>query len=240
MASSENLASFEPWNFRVPFADSWFTDVFARETETLTKALQKSLSGANSETLTSDSISPFLDLVKYDATPTPTVSGLSGSDQEAAPKRQRSTIPPAAGGKVSKRKSRASKRSHTTFITADPANFRQMVQQVTGVRLGNSQMPMAPILKPEPQRPGGRLPIGGGAGCLPTLDTSAFLLDHHQQQQQVLVEPASTAGPGISGPGPLPFAPSVGVLDAAAGLGSAGLDFETYTSFPTLESWKVM
>ncbi|KAF7819175.1 calmodulin-binding protein 25-like [Senna tora] len=238
MASSENLASIEHWTFRPTFQDSWFTDVFARETETLTKALQKSLSGSNSETLTSDTISPFLNhLIQPDTTPTPTVSGLSGSDQEAAPakQRQRSAIPPAAGGKISKRKSRASKRSQTTFITADPANFRQMVQQVTGVRLGNSQMPMAPILKPEPQRPGSRLPVVVGGGCLPTLDTSAFLLDHQHQ----MMGPATASGPGLSGPGPLPFPPSAGVVDAA-GIGSAGLDFDTFPSFPTLESWKVM
>lgn len=238
MASSENLASIDPWTFRPPFAESWFTDAFSRETETLTKALQKSLSGTNPEMLTSDTISPFMDLVKPDTSPTPTVSGLSGSDQDAVPKRQRSSIPPVAGGKVSKRKSRASKRSQTTFITADPANFRQMVQQVTGVRLGNSQMPMAPILKPEPQRLGNRVPVSGGAGCLPTLDTSAFLLDHHQQQ---MVGPASAAaGAGFSGSAPLPFAPSVGVVDGAS-IDSAGLDFETLASFPTLESsWKVM
>ncbi|KAI4348561.1 hypothetical protein L6164_009271 [Bauhinia variegata] len=230
MTSSENFPSMEPWAFRSPFADSWFTEALARDAETLTKALQNSLSGANTET---DTISPFLNLIKPDATPTPTVSGLSGSDQETAPKRQRNTIP-GATGKVSKRKSRASKRSQTTFITADPANFRQMVQQVTGVRFGNSQIPMAPILKPEPHRLGSRLPVGGG--CLPTLDTSAFLLDHHQEQ---VVGPASAAGTGISGPGPLPFAPSVGVVDSV--LGPAGFgDFDTLPSFPTLESWKVM
>nr|DAD35724.1 TPA_asm: hypothetical protein HUJ06_006364 [Nelumbo nucifera] len=63
---------------------------------------------------------------------------------------------------------------------ADPANFRQMVQQVTGVQFGNSPVP-GPIFKPEPQRPGTPL-----QGCLPTLNTSAFLLDNHQQQNQMV------------------------------------------------------
>ncbi|KAJ7976525.1 calmodulin-binding protein 25-like [Quillaja saponaria] len=229
MASSENLASMEPWNFRTTFADSWFS---ARDTEALTKALQKSLSGTNTETFTAgtNTISPFLNLIKPDTTQTPTVSSLSGSDPETAPKRQRNAIP-AAGGKVTKRKSRASKRTQTTFITADPANFRQLVQQVTGVRFNGSHASMAPILKPEPQRLGPRLQPGG---CLPTLDTSAFLLDHHHQQ---VVEPTTVqaGGDGIPGPGPFTFAPPVGVVD-----GGVGLDFDSFQTFPTLESWKVM
>ncbi|MCI25842.1 hypothetical protein A2U01_0047033, partial [Trifolium medium] len=165
----------------------------------------------------------------------PTVSSLSGSD-DSAPKRQR-----VAAGKISKRKSRASKRSQTTFITADPANFRQMVQQVTGVRFGaGSNVSMASVVKPEPHRVmgvtgGGRF-SATGVGCLPTLDTSAFLLDHHRQQQTV-VGPNSD-GPEMSGLGPVSF----GQPNDEGGFGSAGLDFETFSScFPTLESsWKVM
>ncbi|KAG6634058.1 hypothetical protein CIPAW_12G092400 [Carya illinoinensis] len=162
MASSENLASIEPWAFRSAFADSWISEAFARDNDTLTKALQKSFCGANLDFLQTDTISPFLNLIKPDTAPTTPY-------QTVAPqKRQCNSILAAPAGKVSKRKSRASKWSQTTFITADPANFRQMVQQVTGARLGNSQMPVVPILKPEPQRPGSRLP---GPGCLPTLDT---------------------------------------------------------------------
>ena len=236
MASFENLASIDNWAFRPTLADTWLADTIALDTESLTKALQKSFSGVDPETLTSDMISPFMNIAKPDTTPTSTVSGLSGSDQETpAPKRQRNATP-GATGKVSKRKSRASKRSQTTFITADAANFRQMVQQVTGVRFGNSQLQMAPILKPEPQRPGSRLQLTGG--CLPTLDTSAFLLDHHEQQG---VAHTSSAGAGISGPGPLPLAPPVGGVDGVAGFGSGGgIDFDPFPSFPTLESWKVM
>lgn len=234
MTSSENFATIEPWTFRPSMADTWLAEYIARDAETLTKALQKSLSA-----VPENAISPFFNL-KSDAspvpaTPTPTVSGLSGSDQESAPKRQR-----VAAGKISKRKSRASKRSQTTFITADPANFRQMVQQVTGVRFsGGLQQSMAPILKPEPQRAvaGGRFPAAG-AGCLPTLDTSALLLDHHRQQQGVVGSNlTANNGPEMSGLGPLPFGQPNDVS-----FGSAGLDFETFSScFPTLESsWKVM
>ena len=246
-SSSDNLAaSIESWMYRPAMTDTWLSDYIARDAETLTKALHKSLSSSSSP---EDALSPFLNLIKTDsattttttvtttAATTPTVSSLSGSD-DSAPKRQR-----VAAGKISKRKSRASKRSQTTFITADPANFRQMVQQVTGVRFGSgSNVSMVPLVKPEPHRAvgvngGGRFTIGGG--CLPTLDTSAFLLQHHQQQQQTMVGPNSD-GPEMTGLGPLSFGQPIG--EDASGFGSAGLDFETFSScFPTLESsWKVM
>ncbi|XVF40858.1 hypothetical protein PTKIN_Ptkin01aG0150400 [Pterospermum kingtungense] len=227
MASSENMASIEPWTFRTSFADSWISEAFSRDTEALTRALQKSISNSFSN---NDSLSPLLSLINPTTSPTPTpttptASNVSGSDPETATKRQRtSNLPPT--GKVSKRKSRASKRSQTTFITADPANFRLMVQQVTGVRFGQAQMPLSPILKPEPQRPGSRLPIGGGPGCLPTLDTSAFLLDHQQ--------PASVS---VAETSLFPFQSSI-VAEGVASTG-ATLDSDTFPSFPTLESWKV-
>lgn len=245
MASSENMAlretehGIEPWTFRTSFADSWISEAFARDTETLTRALQKSISNSFSN---SDSLSPLLSLVNSTTTTTsPTLTPttpraasnvFSGSDPEtAATKRYRSitpNLPPT--GKVSKRKPRASKRSQTTFITADPANFRQMVQQVTGVRFGsnNAQMSLSPILKPEAQRPGSRLPNGvGSSGCLPTLDTSAFLLDHHQQ-------PSSGSGAVAAETSLFPFQSNM----LAEGVAVA-LDCDTFPRFPTLESWKV-
>ncbi|XP_021824995.1 calmodulin-binding protein 25-like [Prunus avium] len=255
MASSENVASMmEPWAFRTnTFADSWISETFSRDTKTLTRALQKSLSN-NPESLdsSSDMFMPFLNnILQPETAPTPTVSGLSGSEDPdtspAPPKRQqRNAIPVsgAGGGKVSKRKSRAAKRSQTTFITADPSNFRQMVQQVTGVRFGNEQVPLPSILKPEPQRLGSRLP--GIGCCMPTLDTSAFLLEHHNQQQQQLVGPTTMTGAGLNttltGLGPASFGQtSIGEdVASAGGVASGGLGFDSFSSFPTLESWKVM
>ncbi|KAE8658821.1 Peroxisomal membrane 22 kDa family protein isoform 1 [Hibiscus syriacus] len=156
MASPENQSSIETPSFHSSFADSWITEAFSRDNQALTIALQKSISDS------------FVNTV---ACPAP----------EASPKRQRfSNPPPPPTGKVSKLKPRASKRSQTTFIMADPANFRQMVQQVTGVRFGDGQMPVSPLLKLEPQRLGNRLPNVAGPGFLPTLDTSAVLLDHQQ------------------------------------------------------------
>ncbi|XP_030525839.1 calmodulin-binding protein 25-like [Rhodamnia argentea] len=251
MASSDHMASVDPWIFSRPtFIDPWFTEAYSRDTESLTKALQKSISSAaatttttsnnsnnSSDTLTPDVVSPFL---KHHPDPAPSTpaSALLGSDQEAtASKRQRVSVP-GASGKVSKRKSRASKRSQTTYITADPANFRQMVQQVTGARfVGAGLQVSAPILKPEPQRPcGGRLVAASVAsGCLPTLDTSAFLLDHpavsHHNQQQQQQEMADVGG---AAQGQMSFFEAA---DVVGGGGPGGYDFGSFAGFPTLESW---
>lgn len=274
MASSDHMMSVDPWTFTRPgFIDPWFTEAYSRDTETLTKALQNSFAAAtaataaattttsnnsnnSSDTLTPDVVSPFL---KHNSEPAPSTpaaaaaaapaSAPMGSDQEVtASKRQRASVP-GASGKVSKRKSRASKKSQTTYITADPANFRQMVQQVTGARFVGAglQLP-APILKPEPQRlSGGRLVASSAAaaaaaasGCLPTLDTSAFLLDHHamthrnqQQQQQQEQEQQEMAGAGGAAKEHLSFLEAVG----GAGAGSGGFDYASFAGFPTLESW---
>lgn len=237
MTSSENLPSVEAWSFRAAFADSWLPEAYARDTETLTKALQKTFSNNNNNNNSNDITYSVTETLACDFTPpfvapeTPTVSNVSGSDPETLPKRQRTAaVGGPNSGKITKRKARASKKTQTTFITADPANFRQMVQQVTGVRFGSAQVAMAPVLKPEPQRPGGRL-HGIGGGSLPTLDTSAFLLDHHQQLGQ-----APGAGVGsVLGSGHFDFQTSL-VGDGA----STGLEFDALSNFPTLESWKVM
>lgn len=213
MASSDNLRGLlDPWASRpIPFADSWISEAFARDTETLSKALHMSLSSDHSDAV----VSPTYDdgnLLKTGAVS----QSVSGSDVEPPPEPKRAGSIPA-NGKPTKRKSRASKRRTTTVITADPANFRQMVQQVTGARfVGGSTPPVAPVLKPEPQRAVSRI-----QGCLPTLDTSAFLLDLHLPREAV---PQSLAVP-----------PSGLVADSGS-----GLDFNSFSSFPTLESWKVM
>lgn len=216
MTSSENL---EPWNFRPTLADSWLSEAFARDTDTLTRALQKSLSDNSDFVTGDDAFYPLLNMVKPETTSSLQTPSVSGSDPETPAAKRRNGV---SNGKITKRKSRASKRSTTTFITADPANFRQMVQQVTGVKFGAGQLPVSAVLKPEPQRTFNRF-----QGCLPTLDTSAFLLDHHQQ----VAGPTSTAiaqpGMGYTQPG-------------LVAEGGAGFDFESLSGFPTLESWKVM
>lgn len=249
MASSDHMASVDPWIFSRPsFIDPWFTEAYSRDTQTLTKALQKSFSSAaattttsnnsnnSSDTLTPDVVSPFLKHHPEPAPSAPAAAALASDQEATASKRQRVSVP-GASGKVSKRKSRASKRSQTTYITADPANFREMVQQVTGARfLGAGLQASAPILKPEPQRPGGGRLVAAVSGCLPTLDTSAFLLDrhaathhHHQHQQQ-----QEMANVGGAAQGQLSF---LEAADVVGGGGSGGYDFGSFAGFPTLESW---
>lgn len=97
------------------------------------------------------------------------------------------------GGKVSKtRRSRASSKSPITFLNADPANFRAMVQQVTGVPLNPTAAaarlwsPSGGIGVPLPKRDfssssarsNNNITIQG----LPTLDTSAFLINMSQDR----------------------------------------------------------
>lgn len=226
MASSSDLSTIETWAFRPAFENSWISDAFARDTDALTKALHKSIS----DTDVSLSAATFSDLLKPE-TPSSlhqgqSVSSSGGSEPETVSKRvPRNPNPSPPSGKIAKRKPRVSKRSPTTFITADPSNFRQMVQQVTGIRFAGGQMPTGSVLKPEPHRPVGvvnRLQAGGY--LLPTLDTSAFLLDHHHQQ------PAGGGGQSSLGFG----TPSV--------VADGGHDFDGFSlsSFPTLDSWKVM
>lgn len=241
MASSDNLLSMEAWAFRPTFADSsWLSEAFARDTETLTKALQKSLSGQSDDNVSSDMINPMYNKADMSPAQTPTASGGSENETAVSKRKNAAAMGVNGGGKISKRKPRASKRTTTTFINADPANFRQMVQQVTGIRFGvNGQMPVAPVLKPEPQRPVNRIQTG----CLPTLDTSAYLLDHpidqHEQNPLVSVSVSSSPPPLVIQP-PLSvnIPPTPTML---SDVGSAGFDFDSFCSFPTLEScWKVM
>ncbi|KAJ4896028.1 VQ motif-containing protein [Raphanus sativus] len=231
MASSDGLASVDPWSFRQSFnIDSWLLpDPFSHDSDVLAKALYKSSSDPLSPSAFFDSAAAVSDL-----SPPQTVSNVSfGSDPEIAvgfggggAKRKRG--PGVSGGKPAKRRSRVStKKSQTTFITADAANFRQMVQQVTGAKfVGSSPHSIfAPVVKPEPHRLATRLPPSGAfdrSSVVPTLDTSSFLSDH--QQENMVTELGSVSAP---------------VSSAGVGGGSA-VELDSYPSFPTLESWKVM
>lgn len=215
MASSNTI---EPWMFRSNLTDSWYPDAFARETESvLTKALQQSFFNQSE---------PMLQKLDYSNTPasvstvTGSVSG-SGSEPETPGSKRRVSSGTHLGVSAKKRKSRASKKSMTTFIQADPANFRQMVQQVTGVKFeGSGQMPVSNVMKPEPVRQPffNRL-----QGLLPTLDTSAYLLDHQNNNNNTHSEAVTT---GFSQPQSMYMSNE----------GSVGNDFYSFSSFPTLES----
>ena len=122
--------------------------------------------------------------------------------------------------KITKRKSRATKRSATTYITADVSNFREMVQQVTGVQF-TARRDLS--WKPAPKI-SGEAPAATIENYLPTLDTSSFLLESAA---------ASSPSQGSSFGSP--------AVDGAAA--AYELDIPPTSSFhcfPTLESWRVM
>lgn len=251
MASSEGLASVDPWSFRQNFnIDSWLiSDSFSHDSDLLAKALHRSISTSTESSPLSPS--SFFDsstaaVLVSDLSPQ-TLSNVSfGSDPEipacggvvgGGAKRKRG--PGVSGGKPTKRRSRVSnKKSQTTFITADAANFRQMVQQVTGAKfLGSSNSIFAPIVKPEPHRLASRLPPSCGnldrSSAVPTLDTSSFLSNHHQEN--IITDLGSVSGPI----GSFHHQSSAATTTANVGGGSA-VELDSYPSFPTLESWKVM
>ncbi|GMH18656.1 hypothetical protein Nepgr_020497 [Nepenthes gracilis] len=207
MASYDNLASIESWQF----PDVWISEAFVGESETLTKALKNNRR-----------LSEIVTAVKPEAT----FSGGLGSDPESVSRPNTRRMEPAPGGKLKKRKSRSSKQSPTMFIPADRANFRQLVQQMTGIQSVNGQAPVPPVLRPEPKRPACGF-VNWLQGCLPTLDTPSFLLDLSQQQVTANAAPVrpqdtmafSTPTTNVDGP---------------------GFNFDSSASFPTLESWKFM
>ncbi|KFK34924.1 hypothetical protein AALP_AA5G211600 [Arabis alpina] len=237
----EGLASIEPWQFRQSFnIDSWLLpDPFSHDTDLLTKALHRSISTSTTTTDPPLSPSAFFDsaTVFSDLSPPQTLSNVSfGSDPEIATGGKRKRNGGGNGGKPAKRRSRVStKKSQTTFITADAANFRQMVQQVTGAKFidSSSHSIFAPIVKPEPHRLATRIPPSGTMdrnSILPTLDTSSFLSNR--------TDLGSVSAP-VSSFHQSSAAVTTTVVGGGGGGGTA-VELESYASFPTLESWKVM
>ncbi|KFK42317.1 hypothetical protein AALP_AA2G240200 [Arabis alpina] len=213
MASSDGLSSIDPWLYRQGFnVDSWLLpDTFSHDNDLLAKALHTTVTSATPFLPHTLSPSDFFDSAAVSSYPSSTtVSG--GSDPDivvVGAKRKRNGLVTVSDKAVTKqRKFRVSKKSQTTFITTDPSNFRQMVQQITGANyIDDSSL----IFKPEPNRIVNRL-----STVVPTLDTSAFLSNHHQENTCV----------GL---------PTMGKTSAT--VEASGYDVDTY---PTLESWKVM
>ncbi|THU43750.1 hypothetical protein C4D60_Mb02t00020 [Musa balbisiana] len=209
---TDNCSVLDPWVYHSESA--WISEVSARENAAVTMALQISLSdtttsSSSSSAASADTLSSPLLLLHHQFTP-PSCSSASGD----ATLRRRNALGPALQGRVSKRKSHASKLSATTYISADPINFQEVVQRATGFRLAGE-----PLVKPEPVRSA----AGDRAALqqirLPTLDTSLSLLD--------------TGAVGIpsggfsSGSPPPAYAPD--------------FDFDPLLpAFPTLDSWGVM
>lgn len=206
-------SSLQPWTVPAAFSEScWFDpDACARETEALTRALQISLSTdvdstdvLNAGITAAGSYSPVANPARAD----------SAFDEEMPPSRARSPALSPPAGKVSKRKPRPPKQSTTTFFAADPSNFRHTVQQLTGIPFARrAHAAPGTVLRPNPRLPRNRAEVEGS--CLPTLDTSALLLEREQE--------GVAAGTRVA-PSP--------ISQAFFRSGDAALH-----SFPTLESW---
>ncbi|KAL0896599.1 hypothetical protein Bca101_080560 [Brassica carinata] len=244
MVTSEGLASVEPWLYRQGFSvDSWLLhDAFSHDSDLLAKALHNTVSAP---TPPHHTLSPPFHSPHPSSTHTLSSNASGGSNHQevvlgggGAKRKHNCCILTGSTtqGKAMKRRSRASKKPHTTFITADPSNFRQMVQQVTGAKYTNdtSSMLFAPIVRPEPHRLVDSLSSiitsEHHSTAVPTLDTSSFLSTHHQEN-------LFAAGNTIS-------SDAVGLTSAKANAKSGGglaAEFDPpYPTFPTLESWKVM
>lgn len=221
MVTSEGLTNVDPWLYRQGFnVDSWLLpDTFSHDSDLLARALHTTVT-ASPTPLPSYFFEPAS--VSHPSSTHSLSSNISGgSDPEigGGGKRKRNCL--LTQGKATKRRSRASKKSQTTFITADPSNFRQMVQQVTGAKYidhSSSFGMFAPIVKPEPLRLS-----CGPSDAVPMLDTSAFLSNHHQENLAVSGNSLPSAKPSATVNG-----------------GGSVVEYDTNSTFPTLESWKVM
>jgi hypothetical protein len=215
---------------------SWLFPATAFETEALTCALRASMSPATTNASASSSYPT-----------TPSSSSTSGGYDAPAPA-LRPTPPQARcllgeprAGRVTKRKPRPSRRLPPTYIMADPANFRRMVQEVTGfpvVASSGVRLHAAAARSWSPTPP--------PAACvLPTLDTSAFLFD-----RAVVAAPARGHDDGKSSSGGAsPAVTATAVEKEDDGDSSVFLELEAMActppafladDFPTLESWAII
>uniref|UniRef100_A0A0D9XWJ0 VQ domain-containing protein n=1 Tax=Leersia perrieri TaxID=77586 RepID=A0A0D9XWJ0_9ORYZ len=143
----------------------------------------------------------------------------------------------AAGRRIAKRRPRPSRRLPTTHISADPANFRRMVHQVTGA---DDLLPPLPPSHSSPQAPEllRQLPATS-AGCsaplnlmLPTLDTSAFLLGFKVRAVAAVAPPSDGSPALVGGGGSANFSNNNSSSSSSGGNCGAG--------FPTLDSWDLL
>ncbi|KAK1664372.1 hypothetical protein QYE76_052531 [Lolium multiflorum] len=211
---------------------AWFSPAAAAfENDALASALAHASASPSSptpssSTTTTNSSASELSSLPYDvppahAQPVTCRPGPAGRSQAA----------PHSRGRVSKRKPRPSRRPPTTYISADPADFRRMVQEITGFSAPGAERayPAATPRRPDPL-----------AFVLPTLDTSAcFMLDQAPPQQRWEDKTSGGAATGMA------------VAAAGAGAEDSSLllmhELEAMMSapgaasgFPTLESWGII
>lgn len=231
-ASSDNLiASIDPFFIRHSFSDYFWPS--HSDNDSLSKSIyddhdfnnvllpQQQSDHHHNQYLNHQQQSDF-EQKQYKPTTTQSLTPSSDLEASATPKRRTTTSSVNGKIRITKRKSRATKKNQTTFITADPSNFRQMVQQVTGIRFDSTTSTLPPLLshyvKPEIHRPIGRY-------------TSSFFSD---QSQSLISDRSIYGGGGLNSVNT--FAGQSGnVIESSYGASTDG-----FACFPTLESWKVM
>ncbi|XP_066314186.1 calmodulin-binding protein 25-like [Miscanthus floridulus] len=229
---------------------AWLTSTAAFENEALTSALRASMAPAHAYSAAAAAASSFSSPATPSSSTTSSASELlSASSGHDAPAPAASSRPGARalaggprGGRVTKnRKPRPSRRPQTTYITADPANFRRMVQEITGLPVpGPSSFPAAS----EAATVAAPNWTAAPACVLPTLDTSAFLLD---RAAAAVPSPEEKSPAGGGQASTTTVTDAAAVAAAAAGNdddSSALLELEALVcgaagecGFPTLESW---
>ncbi|CAO2203220.1 unnamed protein product [Urochloa humidicola] len=214
-----------------------FFPAAAFENEALTSALRASMAPAHGSPAAAEA---FSSPATPSSSTTSSASELLSSGHDAPAPASRPAAPagrpPARASKgpkggVTKRKPRPSRRAQTTYLAADPANFRRMVQEITGLPVPGPAVSSpaaseaAAAAAPAPSW----TPVPAPAFVLPTLDTSAFLLDSATAAQEV---PEAKCSSGS--------APAAAAAKAAGDHdSSAMLEMEAMIDFPfpTLESW---
>ncbi|KAL6657220.1 hypothetical protein ACP70R_005000 [Stipagrostis hirtigluma subsp. patula] len=192
----------------------------------IARALHFSMSADSTTASSSSSASaPLLADLAYAPAPAPAPRVTCGESVLVAvdsPRRspggrrqqQQNQLGPAGARAAGKRRSRASKRAPTTYISTDPANFRIMVQQITGAQ-------------PDPGSPA----AADAAGCAVLPSASAF----DAVSSSMLLAAAGT--------GALPAGAFGNPLLMAATGDASSLHHhnqEQQPCFPTLDSWNVM
>ncbi|KAJ1283333.1 hypothetical protein BS78_03G120400 [Paspalum vaginatum] len=233
----------------------------AFENEALTSALRASMAPAHAAAAASSLSSPATPSSSTSSASELLSSGGGGGHDAPAPASTRpggGGLPARAsaqglagpkGGRVAKRRPRPSRRAQTTYITAAPADFRRMVQEITGLPVPGPSSSSACSF---PAAASGSAPTSwtpAPACVLPTLDTSAFLLDRAAPATAPALKPEDRSGTG--GGGYAPSAAADGGAVAAAGDEdpSVLLELEAMVrgpagacGFPTLdlESWGII
>lgn len=217
MASYDNLLAEQPWSFRPAFSDAWnISDLFTMENEALTKALQSSIAGDvfSAEMLPYTLYTKAADASASTPSHTPTVSGVSSENEALASssKQQRRSVASTPVARPPPPSGRIAKRKPRPSKRAATTTF-------IATNPENFMQMVQQVTGVRIDGCGASVavlkpePRRAADGLMPTLDTSVFLLD-------------SSASSVLSMP-------------SAAAVAAPEHYFDSFCSFPTLESWNV-